>query len=88
MVHIIWHIRVTQHTKIDLQIVQVMIGWKCNLSCQDCSSGVDILRNKIDHEPEVNDIIKSIDDLSNYVNNVTNLFTISGGEPMSVHKCL
>ena len=75
-------IHMTQHTKIDLQIVQVMIGWKCNLSCQDCFSGVDILRNKIDHEPEVNDIIKSIDDLSNYVNNVTNLFTVSGGEPM------
>ena len=68
--------------KIDLKIVEILVGWKCNLACRDCSSGVDILRNKIDQEPELDNLIKSIDDLSKYVNNVTDLFTITGGEPM------
>jgi organic radical activating enzyme len=67
-------------SKVNLIIVSLFYGFDCNLTCRDCSSGYDILRNK-NHDPSEESLLKSIEDMSHYVNDITDMFTLIGGEP-------
>lgn len=67
--------------KIKLKIVNLLVGWKCNLTCKDCFAGVDILKNKISNDPTLDSLIATVDDLSRYISGASRHFTISGGEP-------
>lgn len=67
--------------KINLKIVNLYYGFDCNLTCRECFSGSDIIRSK-DYDPSLENILKSIEDLSKQVNDITEMFTLIGGEPL------
>lgn len=52
--------------KIKLKFVEIFYGYKCNLSCQGCSSASDVIKTT-DHDPSLESIFQSIKDLSKYV---------------------
>lgn len=68
-------------SKIDLKIVNLYYGFDCNLTCRECFSGSDIIRNK-QYDPSLESLLKSIEDMSQHISNITEMFTLIGGEPL------
>lgn len=58
-------------------MVEIFYGHRCNLSCNGCTSASDIIKN-YEHDPTLDSIFESIDDLSNYAD--VNEFDLMGGE--------
>jgi organic radical activating enzyme len=67
--------------KYPLKIVNFFYGFKCNLSCHGCLSGSDMIHHK-NHDPDLENILLGIRNLSNYVSDITIMATILGGEPL------
>lgn len=55
-------------------------GFKCNLACRGCNSGSDIIFHR-NYDPSLKSILETITNFSNYVDDVTNMITLVGGEP-------
>lgn len=66
--------------KIKLRVMNFYYGFKCNLACRGCNSGSDIIFHK-DYDPSIENILETISNFSNYVEDVTDMITIVGGEP-------
>jgi organic radical activating enzyme len=67
--------------KYPLKIVNFFYGFKCNLSCHGCLSGSDMIHHK-NHDPDLENIMLGIRNLSSYVSDITIMATILGGEPL------
>jgi organic radical activating enzyme len=52
--------------KIKLKFVEVFYGYRCNLSCQGCTSASDVVKTT-DSDPSLESIFLSVEQLSNYV---------------------
>lgn len=52
--------------KIKLKIVELIYGYRCNLSCKGCSSGSNFITNN-QYDPTMVSIYQSIENLSKYV---------------------
>jgi organic radical activating enzyme len=66
--------------KIDIEIVNFYYGINCNLSCNGCFSGSDIIKHNR-YDPTLDSILTSIEDFSR-VANVKQMVTLIGGEPL------
>lgn len=66
--------------KINLKIVDLFYGYKCNLACVGCNPGSDIIQHT-DYDPSLDSILKSITDLSHRVETIENHISLLGGEP-------
>jgi organic radical activating enzyme len=66
--------------KINLEIIDLFYGYKCNLACKDCNPGSDIIKDT-QYDPDLDSILESVNYFSQYVN-VTRSLTLLGGEPM------
>lgn len=66
--------------KIKLKIMNFYYGFKCNLACRGCNSGSDIIFHR-DYDPSLESILETIENFANYVEDVSDMITIVGGEP-------
>lgn len=66
---------------ITLDIVDVFYGHRCNLACVGCNTGCDIIHTT-DYDPSLDDILLSITNLSTYVQNIRQVVSLVGGEPL------
>lgn len=66
--------------KHPLKIVNFYYGFQCNLSCHGCSSGSDMIKHR-DHDPSLDEIFDTIENLATYVSDITMMATLLGGEP-------
>lgn len=65
---------------ISLEIVNFYYGLNCNLSCNGCFSGSDIIKHTR-YDPSTESILKSIEDLAK-IATVKQMITLIGGEPL------
>lgn len=63
-----------------LKIINFYYGYNCNLSCDGCFSGCDLIGEKYD--PSFDSVLKSVEDLSKYAAGANEMITLIGGEPL------
>jgi len=70
-----------QLRKINLKIVNVHYGFKCNLGCKQCITASDFL-DHTRYDPSLEETIQTVDNLHQAVGNVEIMITLLGGEPL------
>lgn len=65
--------------KINQENFNIFYGFRCNYSCQGCSTSSDIVKDK-SLDPDLQEIIDIIPDIDKLFN-INNMLTLIGGEP-------
>lgn len=66
-------------TKFDQHFFNIFYGRRCNLACDGCSSGSDIVRHR-NTDPDLQRTLDSIPKIADHFN-IVNQFTLLGGDP-------